>query len=73
MKPIALIPYITQLVIMAAGPLTFDDLHEKLAKLATCDLCDLYDAIELMEDSGVLHVVRDQQRDVVSVQRGGLR
>lgn len=73
MKPIALIPYLTQLVILSTVPLTFDELHEKLAKLATCDLCDLYDAIEMMEDSGVLHVVRDQQHDVVSVQRGGLR
>ncbi len=68
MKALTLVPVITMAFMGIRDALTYDSLHEKVVALIKhCELMDLYDAIELMEDSGLLTVVRDERRDIVSV------
>lgn len=71
MTPILLIPVVAQVLLHARCELSLDSIHERVVALINhCDLKDLYDTIELMEDSGVIRVTRDERRDVLFVSRG---
>lgn len=66
-----LVPVITQVMVSIPTALTFDELHEKVvAMVGRCELIDLYDALELMSDSGLVTLYRDELHDITGVQWG---